>query len=81
VQKSTKLPGRQLAGLSFEQLDVADQARAQVSREGLTTKSERSGVVRAHPLVSVEAAARKMFARCRLSLGLDWSADIDPSKA
>src|SRR5258708_29519758 len=40
--------------VALEAMDTADAARAQVAREGLTTKSERWGVVHVHPLVAVE---------------------------
>jgi phage terminase small subunit len=51
-------------------LDLADQAREAVRRDGLTTTTARSGVVHVNPLLRVEAEARRDFARLWDMLGL-----------
>jgi P27 family predicted phage terminase small subunit len=71
-------PGRiLLLEAALDALDRADEAAELIKRDGLVTKSERSGVVHAHPAIAVEAAARRQFIRLWMHLGLDFDSDLD----
>ena len=56
-------------------LDVADASRAVLDAAGLTVKTLGSGAVRAHPLVTVESAARREFRDSLRRLQLDYEPD------
>jgi phage terminase small subunit len=70
--------GRQvMLQAALEALDRATEARRVVQRDGMTTTSPGSGVVHVHPLVKVEAEARRQFGSLWAALGLTWDADVD----
>ena len=48
-----------------------------IAREGMMTKTVRSGVTHVHPAVKVEREARAQFAKIWIELGLRWDARID----
>jgi phage terminase small subunit len=58
-------------------LDRADELREAVSREGLTVKTERTGVIHVHPALRLEQLFRQQFvsAWCKLGLAHDGSRD------
>jgi P27 family predicted phage terminase small subunit len=56
------------AGL--EQLDMYDQARAQLQREGLTIAHPETGAIRAHPAAGIAKDALSAFRQCFRQLGL-----------
>lgn len=62
---------------ALEQLDRADAAREAIAREGLTLKAKRSGAVKAHPALRIEAAARREFFKLWKELHLDWDVELD----
>ena len=49
----------------------------QIDKDGLTSKTETTGTVHAHPLLKVEKDAMALFQRCWSSLKLDWSSRLD----
>jgi hypothetical protein len=51
-------------------LDRSNEARRLVGEQGLTTTTERSGVVHMNPLAKVEKESREQFARAWKDLGL-----------
>jgi phage terminase small subunit len=71
-------PGRPpLLQTALEALDRADEVRAILAREGLTTKTESTGAVHVHPLAKVERENRQLFARLWEQLGLSWDGSLD----
>jgi P27 family predicted phage terminase small subunit len=64
---------------ALEAFDRAAEARRVLEREGLTTKTKRTGAVHAHPMVKVESDARRQFARLWQGLALNWDGTIDGS--
>lgn len=74
------LARRELLTECLAALDRADEARAIVSKEGMTSTSA-SGVVHAHPAVKIEREFRQQFARLADQLGiaeviLGWTAGL-----
>jgi hypothetical protein len=53
-----------------EAFDAAQRARKAVTADGLTVR-DRSGQVRAHPLLAEERRQRESFVRAIVALGLD----------
>ena len=71
-------PGRlALLTIALEARDRASQARQQIAKDGLTSKTTTTGAVHAHPLLRVEKDAQGLFQRCWTSLNLEWSSTID----
>ncbi len=71
-------PGRlALLTVALEALGRATQARLQIAKDGLTTKTETTGALHAHPLLKVEKDSMALFQRCWTSLRLEWSPPID----
>lgn len=70
--RSFDFAGTELALLesALRSLDRAEEARALVEEEGLTTVTESSGTVHAHPAVRIEAEARREFRIAWRTLGL-----------
>jgi phage terminase small subunit len=60
-----------LLAAALEALDRADLCRREIARAGMTTRTRGSGVLHVHPLVKVEAEARRQFTDlwARLRLG------------
>lgn len=48
-----------------------------IEREGMMTKTARSGVTHMHPAVKVERESRAQFAKIWTSLGLNWDMRVD----
>lgn len=63
---------------ALEALDRADAALEILSRDGLTYTTETTKAVHAHPMLKVEADARRTLVRLWLALGLDHDLDLDP---
>ncbi len=68
-----------LLRVGLEALDRADAARAEVEREGMTTKTKTTGAVHIHPAVKLERESRQLFARCWRDLNLTWDGTLDGS--
>ena len=60
---------------ALEDLDRIDELRELLAREGLMSKSERSGLTHVHAAVRLEAEARRRFLAAWRALGLIWPAD------
>jgi hypothetical protein len=58
-------------------MDRADAAQAQIARDGLTYKTEKTGAIHAHPAIAIETTARRQFVRLWLAPGFDWDDDLD----
>jgi phage terminase small subunit len=65
---------------ALEALDRADTALEILNRDGLTYTTETMKAVHAHPMLKVEADARRTFVRLWLALGLDHDSDFDPPR-
>lgn len=63
--------------IALENLDTVDACNAQLSSEGLTTKSMTTGMIRAHPCLNIKADATATFVRTWRMLGLDYYKTID----
>lgn len=78
VPSRGKSPGRlALLAEGLAALDRAEQARAEIAATGLTTKTERSGVVHVSPLVKIEREARQQFRQVWADLNLHFDPKID----
>lgn len=79
VTYRARSPGRfVLLQTALEALDRADEARAQVDKEGLTTTTKTTGAVHIHPLLKVERDNRALFARIWYGqLCLHWDQRLD----
>jgi phage terminase small subunit len=65
--------GRETVFLTaLECLDRCDAARRQIAAEGMTVTTPRSGVPHTHPLIRVEADARRQFQKLWGMLNLHW---------
>jgi hypothetical protein len=62
--------GRELLALACEQLDRAVALREQIDQDGLVIKT-RTGVLKDHPALRHELAARAFIAKTLLKLGLN----------
>ena len=60
---------------ALEAMDRADAAREVVSREGMTTTTQRSGVQHLHPLLKVEKESRHQFTTLWANLGFNREAN------
>ncbi|CAN7517096.1 P27 family phage terminase small subunit [Mesorhizobium caraganae] len=67
-----------LLQLAAEAWDRAQQARAVIDKEGITTTDDRKNV-RAHPAVGIEKDARTGFARLVRELDLD--VELPPNRS
>lgn len=63
--------------IALDCLDTADEARAAVDQQGLTTKTKTTGLMHPHPLLKIEKDSRSQFARLWKDLGLGWDRRID----
>ncbi len=63
----------ELFELALRALDRADECKATLDADGLTTKTLGSGTVHVHPLVSVESSARREFVNGLHRLNLDYT--------
>lgn len=71
VVGKAKTTGRQtLLQEALKALDRADQCRAVVDSEGLTSTTERSGAVHIHPAAAMELRFRAQFLTAWQGLGL-----------
>lgn len=66
-----KTYGRQtLLAEALRALDRADECRAKVGSDGMTTTTDRTGAVHAHPLLAMEQKFRTQFLSAWSSLNL-----------
>jgi P27 family predicted phage terminase small subunit len=78
VRVITPSPGRlALLTIALEARDRAAQASRQIDKDGLTSKTETTGTIHAHPLLKVEKDSMALFQRCWSSLKLDWNNRLD----
>jgi phage terminase small subunit len=69
--KAANTPGRRaLFQSALESLDRADQARAVIGIEGLTSKTESTGAIHVHPCARIEREARAQFTKIWIDLQL-----------
>jgi phage terminase small subunit len=57
--------------IALEYFDLAEQAREQRMKEGLTSKTKRTGVPHLNPVLSVEQQATQSFLKLWERLGLN----------
>ena len=62
---------------ALDALDLADECRARVQAEGMTSTTKTTGAVHVHPLMKVEKEQRSLFARLWGQLNFQWNATID----
>lgn len=78
VPRRARSPERlALLQAALEALDRADSARGAIEKDGLTITTETTGVRHMHPLLKVEADARRLFATLWRDLALHWCHEID----
>lgn len=78
VPSRGKSPGRlALLAEGLAALDRAEQARAEIASTGLTTKTERSGVIHVSPLVKIERESRQQFRQVWADLSLQFDPKLD----
>lgn len=78
VPSRGKSPGRLvLLAEGLAALDRAEEARAAIAESGLTTKTERTGVLHLNPLVKCEREARAQFRQVWADLGLHFDPRLD----
>jgi hypothetical protein len=66
VKHRAKSPGRLLVlEQCLRALDRADELRAVIDREGLTSTTRTTGAVHVHPLTKLEAEHRSLFVSWR----------------
>ncbi len=71
VPKNCRSTGRlTILEEALRALDQADRVREILQRDGMVTKTERTGVVHLHPLCRVERECRAFFFKCWSRLGL-----------
>src|SRR5947208_10302134 len=76
--RRTKSAGRLLLlEQALRCLDRADELRALVDKDGLTTTTERTGATHVHPLAKLEQTERAAFIKLARALNLEWNADVD----
>ena len=68
---------RALIIVALDALDLADECRERVRKEGLTTVTKTTGAIHIHPLVKVQKEQRGLFSRIWLGLNFQWNRDID----
>jgi phage terminase small subunit len=74
--KARTMQRRTLFQAALEALDRADQARAVIAAEGMTTTTKTTGALHIHPLVKVEREARSQFSQIWTSM-LGLNSDFD----
>lgn len=78
VGLTIKAPGQiALFVKGLESLDTADQAAELIREEGLSQKSERSGLRRQHPLLNTQKKLMATFLRIWKVLGLNENQYLD----
>lgn len=76
--KRSKSAGRlALLEQALRALDRAEQFRALIASDGLTTATKTTGTVHMNPLVKAEQAARGQFAKIMGMLSLEWDPNVD----
>ena len=63
--------------VALDALDLADECRARVRKEGLTTKTKTTGTIHLHPLLRLEKEQRSLFLRAWGQLNFQWNHAID----
>ncbi|MCH8083368.1 MAG: hypothetical protein IH885_03950 [Myxococcales bacterium] len=58
-------------------LDRADECRARVQAEGMTSVTKSTGAIHCHPLMKVEREQRSLFLKIWGQLNFQWNRDID----
>src|SRR4051812_2709980 len=58
---------------ALEARDRATEARRAIEKDGLTSKTESTGAIHAHPLLRIEKDSLTLFQRCWSSIKLDWN--------
>ena len=66
-----------LVTAALEARDLANECRAQVRAEGMTTVTKTTGAVHVHPLMKIEKEQRSLFVRIWGQLHLEWNPSID----
>ena len=66
-----------LVATALEALDRANECREAIAKEGMTSRTETTGALHVHPLVKVEAEARRQFAAIWRSLDLQCDRRVD----
>src|SRR5438046_912669 len=70
VPRRARSPERlALLQTALEALDRSDEAREAINKEGLTSKTEKTGALHIHPAVRVERESRMLFMKCWSALG------------
>jgi phage terminase small subunit len=62
--------------IALEYLDLAEQAREQRIKEGLTSKTKRTGVTHLNPVLRVEQRATQSFLKLWAGLGLNREREL-----
>jgi len=81
ADKIVKSPaGKAMLQTGLEALDRAEEARKIIEKEGMITKTGKSGVSHAHPAVRIEKDSRslalKVFKALNIHMDHVWSNDI-----
>lgn len=63
--------------VALDALDLADECRARVRKEGLTATTKTTGAVHVHPLTRIEKEQRALFAKVWGQLNFQWNHTID----
>jgi hypothetical protein len=58
-------------------IDRADELRAVIDREGLTSTTRTTGALHIHPLAKLETEHRSLFVKLARALRLEWQMDVD----
>jgi phage terminase small subunit len=62
---------------ALEALDRADQCRALIAEQGLTTVTKTTGAVHVNPLTKIERESRAMFLASWRIAGLSFDPNVD----
>ncbi len=63
--------------VALDALDLADECRARVQAEGMTSTTKSTGAIHVHPLMRVEKEARSTFSKIWGQLNFQWNHTID----
>ena len=63
--------------VALDALDLADECRARVRAEGLTSTTKTTGAVHVYPLMKVEKEQRGLFSKIWGQLNFQWNRAID----